>query len=152
MPNEAKNARNELLYVSETAPATATDPTGYTKVGLLTSNSLSGDREEIRGSNKEQVMQAVHLGDGSASLDVGFERATIQDAGQALMEDNRKADPAPNLHWLVSDNVEGNTCRHGQGKVTSFSVDSENNSMAAGSATIAIDGDYTREPVPAAAV
>lgn len=148
------SGRDEALYVSDTAPVdgSESDPTSYTKVGLLTENGFSSQREEIRGGNKDQTMQSVHIGDGSFSVDVQGERPVEVDEGQEMLEANHEADPVPPLYFLILSTDDQGTparARHGQCKVSEFEAGSSNNEIATFSATLAGHHGYTRENLTA---
>jgi hypothetical protein len=147
------SARNEVLYVSDTAPPGGgeTDPTNYTVVGLPQETPLSSEREEIRGSNKLQTFGSVHLGDGNFSMDLTCERPVEQDSGQAMIRENHFADPAPNLHFLLLTFDDGGTAVEavwGAIKVSSYERGSSNNEVATFSSTLAGDLAPTFEDNP----
>jgi hypothetical protein len=147
------SARNEVLYVSETAPPDGgeTDPTNYTLVGLPQETPLSSEREEIRGSNKLQTFKSVHLGDGSFSMDLTCERPVERDSGQTMIRENHFADSPPSLHFLLLTFDDSGTAVEaiwGKVKVPGYDRGSSNNEKATFSATLAGDLAPTFEDNP----
>ena len=147
------SARNEVLYVSETAPPDGgeTDPTNYTVVGLQEESSLSSEREEIRGSNKLQTFGSVHLGDGNFSMDLTCERPVERDSGHEMIRKNHYANSAPPLHFLLLTFDDSGTAVEaiwGAVKVPSYERGSSNNETATFSATLAGDLTPTFEDNP----
>ena len=141
---------DEILYVSDTQPATATDPSGYTKVGLLTNNPFSGDAEEITAADKEASGFTSSLsGTRSYSVDVEANRKHDDDAGQAIFRDAWLN--GGTIYWLITTNVAGDMAKHGAASVTSYGEDSGNDSYATCSGTLSGQGAPTFVAVSAPA-
>lgn len=139
---------DELLYVTTgTAPATLTDPSLYDQVGLLQSNDFESSKEEIRASDKAvSGYRGVLLGNGEYNVPFSATRKNDGDTGQTTLRDAHLNDTK--VYWLITTNVSGDQCKHGEGYVPEYSEPSPTNEYSTCSGRIAGDGAPTFEAVP----
>ena len=136
------NAKDELLYVSDSEPTAADDPNDYTLVGLLTDNPFAGTAEEIVASDKEASgFTSSFAGSRSYTVDLEANRKNTGDAGQVLVETAFR--DGTNLFWLITTGESGDEYRAGAASVTAFSTSSANDEIASMSATLSGQGTYT---------
>lgn len=133
----------EILYVTDSDPAAGpTDPTNYTKVGLLVSNPFSGDAEEIEAVDKVSSRFSSSLaGTAGYSIEVEANRPAVVDAGQKLLRDAWTG--GTNLWWLISTNTTGDEAKHGEAAVTSYGEPSPTDDHATVTATLSGQGAPT---------
>lgn len=141
------NAKDELLYWSDTAPETLTDESLYTLVGLLTNNPFAGQSNELVAADKDASGFVSKIaGSRSYSVNVEANRPAVADAGQKKIRDAWAN--GTRGWWLITTGVTGDECKHGIASVTAYGEDSSNDDFAKMSATLSGQGEPVFEAVP----
>ena len=140
---------DELFYVKlGAAPVDPLDPSGYTKVGLVTSNPFDINNSTVDAIDKDSARFVSKLvADGSFSVEVETNRKLIPDVGQTILRDASVS--GASVYFLISSNVEGQEAVHGAAVVESYSRGSERGAVATNSFSLAGQGAPVFALVPA---
>lgn len=143
-------AKEELFYVTKTPPSTATDPSGYTRVGLVTTWNFTQTAEQINAVDKDAAgWQSAILGTRSYTVNVGCNRkgdGTMFDEGQDVIDEL----DGETVYWLKTSNEAGDKCWHGQAVVSNVEIASDAGNLGTITFTLTGQGQPTVTTVPAA--
>ena len=151
--------RLTILYASETAPPDGSelDPASYERVGLLASNTVSINGENVTPQDKETDFWNSSLVTG-ANYEVPLEgnRPITDDPGLALIR--QSATTGSVIYWLrltldpdTDTALEGSQAAYGQAQATSYEEEDPADDVATYSATLVGQGPLTYETIQPAA-
>jgi len=142
MADTKDNARDELLYVTASAPATESElrlPASYTRVGMVITDSLALSRNMIDANDKDSGEgESVIPGRSSGTVAVTCNRPKDGNAGQLVINDaytNRTL-----LYFLKSDNTVGDRAVHFTGYVENYEEGSDDEDVRKLNFTIRVQG------------
>jgi hypothetical protein len=145
VPDTKDNARNELLYVSTSEPATeaaARLPGSYTRAGMVKSDSLQVNVNMIDANDKDVGdFNAEIPGRSSGQIQIAGNRPKDGNAGQIIIRNARAA--GTKLYFLKSDNVIGDIACHGSAYVSAYQEGSDDEAIRAFSATLSLQEEPT---------
>ena len=147
MTDTKDNARNELLYVSTTAPSTesaARLPASYTKLGLVSGDTLALSKNMIDANDKDTGIWTEQIpGRNSGTISVQGNRPKDGNAGQTVVRNAFITDPSPLVYWLRTDNTVGDLAVHGKGYVESYEEGGDDETVRSFSTSLSVDGQPT---------
>lgn len=141
--------QHEVVYVTDSEPATLTDPGEYTVLGMRTTSGLTTNAPEV-------TIEDVHgatttYGTASGTYTVGWNRSKAGDDGQALIRDAAAA-ATQGVHtplwFLISSNVPGEEATHFHGTLGSYTKSHDNNAASTESVTVGLDGGFHVTTIP----
>lgn len=128
--------RSYLLYAATSAPSDATAASDYTLVGDCTASGISRSRNAIDISTKDDGDDSTFIAgrrNWTVSLSGNFDHTL--DAGVTLLEDAWEATDGI-VYFLLTSTNAGDREFHGQGKITQFDTQFDDESASTFSATI----------------
>lgn len=142
MADTKDNARNELTYVTTSAPgsgAASRLPASYTRAGMVISDTLAMSRNMIPADDKDSGEGTTVIpGRSSGSISLQGNRPKDGNAGQIIIRDAYLARTL--VYFLKTDNTIGDVATYGTGYVETYEEGSDDESVRTFTATINVQG------------